>query len=246
MNTALYTDLSVYYDLMCADIDYRSQSDFVRRVHQIFGNGGKQHLDLACGTGPHIRHFIDYGYQCQGLDINQPMLDIAQHRCPQATFTLGNMSQFALAEKVDLITCFLYSLHYCQDLNMLSDCIKCVYDALTPGGMFCFNSVDKTTIDNNKMEQHCAQLAGSEFKFTSAWHYPGQGNQQSLFLSIEKSAHDEHQSWQDRHSMVALNFDELQRLLSPYFELSIFQHDYSSLLPWDKQSGNGIFACVKI
>ena len=68
---ALYTDLSGYYDLMCVDIDYQTQSSCVRRLQQLFGNGGNTYLDLACGTGPHVRHFIDYGYLCFGLDINQ-------------------------------------------------------------------------------------------------------------------------------------------------------------------------------
>ena len=36
--TALHTDLSHYYDLMCADIDYQAQSHCVRRLHQLFGN----------------------------------------------------------------------------------------------------------------------------------------------------------------------------------------------------------------
>ena len=104
---ALYTDLSGYYDLMCADIDYQTQSSSVHRLHQIFGNNGKTHLDLACGTGPHVRYFIDYGYQSNGLDINQPMLDIAKNRCPEAQFSLQDMSTFRVNERVDLITCFL-------------------------------------------------------------------------------------------------------------------------------------------
>lgn len=65
--TALYTDLSHYYDLMCADIDYQAQSHCVRRLHQLFGNQGRRHLDLACGTGPHVRHFLDFGYRSAGL-----------------------------------------------------------------------------------------------------------------------------------------------------------------------------------
>ena len=77
---ALYTDLSGYYDLMCADIDYQAQSHCIHRLQQLFGNGGVRHLDMACGTGPHIRHFIDAGYASSGLDINQPMLDLAQSR----------------------------------------------------------------------------------------------------------------------------------------------------------------------
>jgi ubiquinone/menaquinone biosynthesis C-methylase UbiE len=58
-HNTLYTDLSGYYDLMCADIDYLAQSTLVRRLHQLFGNSGVVHLDLACGTGPHVRHFIN-------------------------------------------------------------------------------------------------------------------------------------------------------------------------------------------
>ncbi len=79
-HNAIYTDLSGYYDLMCADIDYPAQGQCVQRIHQLFGNGGKRHLDLACGTGPHVRHFLDAGFQSSGLDINQPMLDLALQR----------------------------------------------------------------------------------------------------------------------------------------------------------------------
>ncbi len=103
---ALYTDLSGYYDLMCVDIDYQAQSNAIRRLHQLFGNDGTAHLDLACGTGPHVRHFIDFGYASGGLDINQPMLDIAASRCPEAQFTLQDMSTFDVSEPLDLITCF--------------------------------------------------------------------------------------------------------------------------------------------
>jgi len=127
--TVLYTDLSAYYDLMCADINYQAQSDSIARLNRMFGNGGIQHLDLACGTGPHIRHFLDKGYQSQGLDLNQPMLDKAKVRCPEADFSLQNMCSFEVDQPVDLITCFLYSLHYCGDLEPLSLCIEAVNNA---------------------------------------------------------------------------------------------------------------------
>ena len=77
---ALYNDLSGYYDLMCVDIDYPAQSHCIQRLHQLFGDVGKTHLDLACGTGPHVRIFFDFGYRSYGLDINQPMLDMAKIR----------------------------------------------------------------------------------------------------------------------------------------------------------------------
>ncbi|WP_166253434.1 class I SAM-dependent DNA methyltransferase [Marinobacter salicampi] len=244
-STKLYNDLSGYYDLMCADIDYPEQSSSVRRLDQLFGNGGRRHLDLACGTGPHIRHFLDFGYQCQGLDINQPMLDKAKARCPEAGFTLGDIGSFAFDQSFDLITCFLYSIHYNRDIHHLNSCIASVYEALQAGGVFCFNAVDKNKINNNLFVTHSAEHRDGVFKFSSGWQYRGYGEQQSLKLRIQKSTQDLSKAWEDEHPMVAVGFEELIQLLEPWFEVHVFEHDYGKIEPWDGQSGNALFVCVK-
>lgn len=243
--TALYTDLSAYYDLMCADINYHAQSDCVRRIHQLFGNQGLTHLDLACGTGPHIRHFLNYGYQSQGLDLNQPMLNQAKLRCPEAQFTLQNMCEFEIDEPVDLITCFLYSIHYCGDIAPLNACFAAVAKALNPGGVFCFNAVDKTHIDNALSVAHSANSEGSLFDFRSSWFYEGQGSTQALRLSIKRTTGDQVEYWHDSHPMVAVDFAELKDLLTPYFEITVLEHDYDTLQPLSEASGNALFVCVK-
>ncbi|MGE8361288.1 class I SAM-dependent DNA methyltransferase [Pseudomonas sp.] len=242
---ALYTDLSGYYDLMCADIDYPAQSHCVHRLHQLFGNGGKRHLDLACGTGPHVRHFIDAGYTSGGLDINQPMLDRAAIRCPEARFARQDMCGFTVDEPADLITCFLYSIHYSGSLDRLKACITSVLEALAAGGVFCFNAVDKRRIDNASFVSHTARHEDGLFSFSSGWHYAGEGERQSLRLRIERTVAGETQAWHDEHPMVAVSFTELQTLLEPYFEVHVLAHDYEKLIPWDNASGNALFACVK-
>ena len=242
----LYTDLSDYYDLMCVDIDYQTQSNYIRRLHQLLGNDGNTHLDLACGTGPHVRHFIDFGYVSNGLDINQPMLDMAAIRCPEAHFSLQNMSEFSVAEPLDLITCFLYSLHYNDGIEKLKSCIASVHQALKTDGIFCFNVVDKTKINNNLFVKHTAKQENNLFTFSSGWHYCGNGDKQSLKLSIEKTTTEETRVWNDEHSMVALCFDKLIEILNPYFEVHVFEHDYDRIIPYDDTSGNAIFTCVKI
>lgn len=245
-SNAIYTDLSGYYDLMCADIDYNAQSRSVQRLHQLLGNGGNRHLDLACGTGPHIRHFLDAGFQSSGLDINQPMLDKAQVRCPEAQFSLQDMCDFRVSEPLDLITCFLYSIHYSASIERLRACIASAHSALVTGGLFCFNAVDKQHIDNGSWVSHNVKHAESVFSFSSGWHYSGEGEQQLLKLHIEKTAANAKQLWRDEHPMVAVSFGELIGLLAPYFEVQVLEHDYERLLPWDGVSGNALFACVKI
>lgn len=241
----LYTDLSGYYDLLCADIDYAAQSNGVRRLNQLFGNGGLRHLDLACGTGPHIRHFLDFGFQSQGLDVNQPMLDRAKERCPEAEFSQGDMGDFAADSPFDLITCFLYSIHYNADLERLTSCITSAYRALQTNGVFCFNAVDKNRIDNALSVSHTAEHVDGTFRFQSGWHYPGTGEQQSLKLAISRTTAQVSETWQDEHPMVATGFEELAQLLAPYFEVHILEHDYDRIEPWDWQSGNALFVCVK-
>lgn len=242
---ALYTDLSAYYDLMCADIDYQAQSQSSRRLHQLFGNGRRNHMDLACGTGPHMRHFLDFGYSSAGLDIHQPMLDIAAQRCPEARFICQDMGDFTVSEPLDLVTCFLYSIHYNAGLARLAACIARVHEALGDNGVFCFNAVDKERIDNRSAVGHTVTHDGSDFAFGSAWHYPGQGERQSLRLRIDKTCAGVTQTWQDEHPMVAVSFAELQALLWPGFEVTVFEHDYEKITPWDGVSGNAIFVCVK-
>jgi len=243
---ALYTDLSGYYDLMCADIDYQAQSNAIGRLHQIFGNGGYTHLDLACGTGPHVRHFLDDGYLSSGLDINQPMLDMAAARCPEARFSRQDMSTFEVSAPLDLITCFLYSIHYNDSVEKLTACIASAHRALKTGGVFYFNAVDKNRINNALLAKHTAWQSGAMFTFRSGWHYGGQGDKQSLRLSIEKTdADNTTQRWQDEHPMVAVSFAELTALLAPYFDIQVFEHDYTTITAWDNVSGNAIFVCVK-
>lgn len=244
--TILYNDLSDYYDLMCADIDYQSQSETVDRLQQIFGNGGSKYLDLCCGTGPHIRHFIDRGYDCAGLDINQPMIDIARQRCPEAQFNTQDMCEFSVTEPLDLITCFLYSIHYSGNTARLKECIQHVYSALAPNGLFCFNAVDKNKIDNNSCTSHAAEQSGNRFVFSSQWYYCGSGDQQALKLNIQKSTANTTQAWRDEHRMVAVSFEELLALLNPYFEVHVFEHDFEKLVPFAGSTGNALFTCVKI
>lgn len=241
----LYADLSCYYDLMCADIDYQGQSQFVHRLHQLLGNQGRGYLDLACGTGPHLRHFLDLGYDAWGVDINQPMLDQAQGRCPQAKFLLQDMARLELPTQVDLVSCFLYSIHYNQNLTRLEETIKAVHSALKPGGLFCFNAVDKRRIDNRPGIKRQLHQGESEFIFQSNWFYQDGDEQQQLQLAIQKTSGGKSEIWRDHHSMVAISIPQLETLLAPYFDVHLLDHNYEKIVPWVEPGGNALIAAVK-
>lgn len=37
----------------------------------------------------------------------------------------------------------------------------------------------------------------------------------------------------------------LLELLRPHFEVQVFEHDYQRITPWDGDSGNALFVCVR-
>lgn len=193
-----------------------------------------------------MQYFMDFGYQSNGLDINQPMLDIAKIRCREAQFSLQEMSTFISTEPVDLITCFLYSIHYNADIGKLKRCIERVHHALIAGGIFCFNAVGKNKLDNTLFAKHSVQQADEILTLSSGWNYPGDGANQSLKVSIEKTTATDTQQWYDEHPMVAFSFVALLELLRPNFVVHVFEHDHEKIIPWNTTSGNAIFTCIKI
>jgi SAM-dependent methyltransferase len=243
---ALYTDLSNYYDLMCSNIDYAEQCAGAYRIHQVFGGGGCEYLDLACGTGPHIEHFLAYGYAATGLDIHAPMLERAALRVPKARFSLQDMTQFTFAQSFDFITCFLYSAHYCYPSSAFLSLLQRVFNVLNPQGVFCFDVVDKNTIANDEGYKHSLLVDDQQFHFSSRWAYCGEGDKLDLHLCIERQMGGQTELWQDLHTMVALDIPTLQRLLEQVgFRVILLERDFTRLVPWGGHTGNIIVVCVK-
>ena len=245
-DTALYTDLARYYDLMCADINYQEQSQHAFRLHRLLGAGGNEYLDLACGSGPHVEQFIAMGYNATGLDLNAPMLSIAAQRCPTATFSLQDMSEFSFAQRFDLITCFLYSMHYCYPTEKFQAAAARAYAALNPGGVIYFDAVDKNTIANDQGVSHEHAQGDDVFRFQSRWFYKGNGDLLDLFLRIHKKNGTKQERWQDHQKKLALNKNSMQKILIKIgFEVTVLKRNFDRIEIWDGVAGNVIFVCVK-
>jgi len=243
----LYADLSVYYDQFCTNIDYAAQCAFARRAFGVFAEvSGRDYLDLACGTGQHLLDMLQHGFTGSGLDNSPAMLAQAASRCPGAELHLCDLAEFEHSNAFDLITCFLYSLHYSHPTTAVSETLRRAYTALKPGGVFLFNAVDAAGIRNDAGITTEAQAHEGALQFQSAWHYPGQGEVLDLHLRITLTNNDERTQWQDHHTMTALQFPQLQQLLrSCGFNVQVLEHDYSLLQPWNGTSHNAIFVATK-
>jgi len=243
----LYADLAHYYDHFCADIDYAAQSACARRAYALFcAAPTRDYLDLACGSGQHLRHMLDHGFTGTGLDNSAAMLTLAQERCPQARFDLNDMATLEYDTEFDLVTCFLYSLHYSHPTASLRQTLQSVWRALRPGGLFVFNAVDAGGIRNAGGVVTEAEDGAARLRFRSAWHYEGEGEVLNLHLRISRESAMGTERWQDQHRMTALSIPALRNWLHECgFIVELLEHDYDILQPWNGQSHNVLVAAVK-
>lgn len=252
MSSHLYADLSHYYDRFCRDINYTQQCDYAQRVYQLFGqSAGNHYFDLACGTGQHLSQLAAAGFATTGLDNSQAMLDQAALRCPTAQLILADLAEFEYCNQFDLISCFLYSLHYSQPLTRLTQVLSRAYTALKPGGLLIFDMVDKNGINNQAgittylTETSAAQLP-QHFAFSSQWQYSGTGDVMQLLLSINIQTADHTQRWRDTHTMSALSITQAKTHLARLgFEVYIMEHNYERLEEWAGETYNVIIVAVK-
>ena len=243
----IYTDLSGYYDQFCAEVDYAQQCAFAERAFMLFAmSGERSYLDLACGTGQHLQLMTERGFVPSGLDNSAFMLARTAERCPSAQLLLCDLAAFGQIAAYDLVTCFLYSIHYSHPLTALTETLRRTWQALKPGGIFIFNAVDARGIRNDNGITTQLTVRDARISFQSSWHYRGEGEVLDLQLSIKRESSAGNEHWNDHHTMTALTLPQLQTMLENIgFEVTMLEHDYNVMSAWDGESFNAIVVACK-
>jgi SAM-dependent methyltransferase len=130
----MFTKTAQYYDLIYYGKDYPTEVNQLLELIRKHGPpSGDQLLDVACGTGHHILYLKEH-FAAEGLDLNPELLEVARQRNPEIAFYQGNMVDFELEQRYDLITCLFSSIGYVKTLENLNRAMKTMADHLAPGG----------------------------------------------------------------------------------------------------------------
>jgi SAM-dependent methyltransferase len=130
-----YTKMAQYYDKLYAFKDYSGEIDALLEVAKPYlKKSFKTLLEIACGTGKHLE-VLRKLYNCEGLDINPDLLEIAQARNPEITFHLADMIDFRLDKSFDIITCFFGSIGHVKSVTNLQKAIGNFKRHLSPEGL---------------------------------------------------------------------------------------------------------------
>ncbi|MDP3306353.1 MAG: methyltransferase domain-containing protein [Erysipelotrichaceae bacterium] len=143
--TLNYQHLSEIYDAIMGDPE--GVKLYVAMLQNVLV--GSKILDLACGTGDLTLKLSQLGFDMTGLDLSEPMLEIAKGKDEEKiiSFICGNMLTFELNEVFDSIVCANDSVNYCSSLDQLTKLFKGVNRHLPMGGVFVFDYHQKARLE---------------------------------------------------------------------------------------------------
>jgi dTDP-3-amino-3,6-dideoxy-alpha-D-glucopyranose N,N-dimethyltransferase/dTDP-3-amino-3,4,6-trideoxy-alpha-D-glucopyranose N,N-dimethyltransferase len=130
-------DLTEIHDLIheSRGKDYGAEArELTRRVRRLRPHA-RSLLDVACGTGAHLRHFSALFDTVAGLELSEPMARAARRALPDVTVHVGDMRAFGLDARFDVVTCMFGSIGYATDEAELHAALAAFARHLNPRGV---------------------------------------------------------------------------------------------------------------
>lgn len=99
-----YTQLAPLFDAMNSREEYtKSEVDFLISVTNDLVKKPKTFLDIACGTGRHLKDITQRGYETFGVDASAELLSIARKTSPDTIFFESDMRRFNVEKQADCV-----------------------------------------------------------------------------------------------------------------------------------------------
>ncbi|MGQ0841980.1 class I SAM-dependent methyltransferase [Actinokineospora sp.] len=92
-------------------------------------------LDVACGTGEHLRSFGDLFAHVEGVELSEGMLAVGRARTPELALHQGDMRTFDLGRRFDAITCMFSSIGHLRTIGEVDATLVRFVAHLNPGGV---------------------------------------------------------------------------------------------------------------
>ncbi|MDP4460088.1 class I SAM-dependent DNA methyltransferase [Staphylococcus hyicus] len=132
-----YHRLSAFYDILTDDQPYQSWVKVLQ--HFTLSMHVKHLLDIGCGTGTLTCLFTSIAPNVTGLDLSKEMIEKAKQKSDNVTWLEGDMSDFNLENKFDVVTICCDSLNYLGTEEDVMHTFNHVYHHLNDTGLFMFD-----------------------------------------------------------------------------------------------------------
>ena len=130
----MFDKSAALYDAIYRFKNYAAEADMVRELVYARAPRARTLLDVACGTGKHLEYLRNF-YEAEGLDADPALLGIAAQRNPGMPLHVGDMSDFDLGPRFDVVTCLFSGIGYMQTEDRMRRAVATMAAHLRPGGV---------------------------------------------------------------------------------------------------------------
>jgi len=130
----MFLKSAAFYDALYHFKDYDAASRSLRSLVQEVHPSASTLLDVGCGTGRHLEYLRRW-YTVEGLDLNPELLAVAADRLPGVALHPGDMVDFSLGRKFDVVSCLFSALGYVRTRDRMYAAVARMVDHLNPGGV---------------------------------------------------------------------------------------------------------------
>lgn len=140
---------------------------------------GKRILDVGCGLGREVAYLCKQGYEVDGLDNSEEMLQWAENHYPALTFIRGNLSTYVGTTRYDALYCVGSSFMYNETNEAAIHCLKCFRENLRKGGLLYLDMRNAAIFLTEKGQRRLREVGTEETL------YCGEKASVAIKLSIE-------------------------------------------------------------
>lgn len=218
----IFGNYAKYYNLLYKDKNYQTEVDYIDAlIKKYSSNKVRTILDLGCGTGNHALHFTKKGYQIYGIDLSAEMIKVATSKnIPNAQFQVGNVVDFNLKKKFDVVLSLFDVLCYQTSNQALEQTFKNIKKHLKKDGLFIFDCWYGPAVLTDKPTNREKILEDKEIKVTR-WAKPVLHPNKNIVdvnfdLLIEDKKTGKQEKVQETHQVRYLFQPEIELLLEKY------------------------------
>jgi dTDP-3-amino-3,6-dideoxy-alpha-D-glucopyranose N,N-dimethyltransferase len=200
------------YDLIyeAAGKDYAAEAADIRDQIVQRAENARSLLDVACGTGGHLRHFADW-FDVSGLDLDPTMLAVARANVPAVPLVEGDMRSFHLGQSFDAVVCLFSSVGYMASTDELDRAVEHMAGHLAPEGVLIVDGWVRPDawIEGGSVHALCANREGTAVARVTKTRREGAKTILDMHHLVATSEGIEHLV--DRHEMTLFTGGEYER-----------------------------------
>ncbi len=242
----LYKKFAKYYDLIYKDKKYNKETKFILGLIKKNKIKGKNLLEIGCGTGGHAIILKKEGFNIVGIDLSKEMLDVAKKKTKSIKFIQGDMRNFNLKKKFDIILCLFSVIRYNKNYNDIKKTIRNFYKHLKKDGLLIFDmGFNKERFKDGYLDSQVVKIEKNTFLVRIGKSIRENKNNATILFAYVLIKNKKIEFFKEEHNLCIFDTVEVKKLTGEIgFKAKLYEN-YTNK-PWNQKSKKYVvFACLK-